>query len=822
MLELPYLNCLHASSLTAYGLFTQVNPAFLEGLESLGGRADASGRVSRATGLSTRPWPIRGGGVGDEVSETAVPSNDLLITGHENGMLQFWRLGAGGCARKIFGLFTGSLFEGDFGPDATGAKICYPHLGVGGVSSLELLLSPTCHDEATHRAGEEESEPWPPFRRVGLFDPFMDDVRAAIKAIDLVDNTLVIGGAAGQTSVWQLAPTKPTMATLDVPVAPEVPGFRWKGCPPLTLRKSQLDQSQRLPGASLFPLVVALCQPPSPITCLSVCELADFSATQKSSQPSLQASTQIGVLVGMGTAHGFALMHVKPTEGGGGGGGFVSHLLLHCSTIPSNAEALEEAAVGEGWARRRTRELKNSLRDSFRRLKRMKSGRSTMAAVATSGSSTSAPQATSGSTSSPSANRLNYSARVGLRKSVTRSASSANQGIQIRGDPLQEALSRIHADSEALTSPPLPTGCEREICDRPTATANTALVRCMAFGPPLHHRLRPPAVGSTTSSAAASIETPQLLGSFFAATAGGAAFVFALFADNVRRPSHLASRQATHIQLQHRAPIVALRLIDTKTHCPLLTSSIYLPPFCCPLLSPHHQPPPPHLMVISEEQVRLFALPSISLRQKARITAKDGFRIKAGNIIAFGQFSNEPNMGIYGIEFNCVFINNGGQAVVLSVPYLRRRDTIALLGGGDVLEINSVAFATAGSTRPKVIGAPSLGLYQTAPGQLAMFDVLLASQRSSALGTAYQAVGLTKVAKHNTPSPSSRLQHRLVKPPTNADTPNVCMDFVSTSENAGFVQSRHLCSRLLFTHSLTELHFLFYSLSSTALMCAGL
>lgn len=143
--------------------------------------------------------------------------------------------------------------------------------------------------------------------------------------------------------------------------------------------------------------------------------------------------------------------------------------------------------------------------------------------------------------------------------------------MQIRGDPLQEALSRAHADNEALTSSPLPTGCEREICDRPTATANTALVRCMAFGPPIHHRLRPPAAG-TTASAPDTIETSQLLGSFFAATAGGAAFVFALFADNVRRPSHLASRQATQIQLQHRAPIVALRLIDTKTHCPLLTS----------------------------------------------------------------------------------------------------------------------------------------------------------------------------------------------------------------------------------------------------------
>ncbi|EUB59344.1 Lethal(2) giant larvae protein [Echinococcus granulosus] len=758
LLELPYLNCLHASSLTTYGLFTQVNPAFLEGLEAIGGGADAVGPVPRATGLSTRTWPIQGGELGrrNEVSEPVVPSDDLLITGHENGTLQFWRLAAGGCARKIFCLFTGSLFEGDFGPDAVGD---------------------------THRACEEESEPWPPFRRVGLFDPFMDDVRAAIKVIHLVDSTLVVGGAAGQVSVWQLAPTKPTMATLDVPVAPEVPGFRWKGYAPLTLRRNQLDQPQRLAGASLFPMAVALCQPPSPVTCLSACELSDFSAMDKSLQPSPQPSPTIGVLVGMGTAHGFALMHISASEGG-----FASHLLLHHSTIPSNAEALEEAAVGEGWARRRTRELKNSLRDSFRRLKRMKSGRSTMTAApigpvaVTAGSSTSAQQTTSGSTVSPPANRLNHPPRVGLRKSVSRSASAANQGIQIRGDPLQEALSRVHSDNETLTSPPLPTGCEREICDRPAATANTALVRCMAFGPPLHHRLRPPAAGITASTSA-TIETSQLLGSFFAATAGGATFVFALYTDNVRRPSHLALRQATQMQLQHRAPIVALRLIDTKTHCPLLTSSVYLPQFSSPLVPSHHHPLPPHLMVISEEQVRLFSLPSISLRQKARITAKDGFRIKTGNIMAFGQLSNERNMGIYGIEFNCVFTNNGGQAVVLSVPYLRRRDTIALLGGADVLEINSIVFATAASTRPKVTAAPSLGVYQTAPGQLAIFDMVLAGQRSSALGTAYRTVGLTKVAKHSTPSPSPRLQQRLVKPSTSTDTANVITGSVPISEN---------------------------------------
>lgn len=62
--------------------------------------------------------------------------------------------------------------------------------------------------------------------------------------------------------------------------------------------------------------------------------------------------------------------------------------------------------------------------------------------------------------------------------------------------------------------------------------------------------------------------------------------------------------------------------------------------------------------------------------------------------------------------------------MILSIPHLRRRDTIALLGGTDVLEINSIVFAIPASTRPKVVGAPSLGIYQTAPGQVSFLFYL--------------------------------------------------------------------------------------------------
>ncbi|VDN15481.1 unnamed protein product [Dibothriocephalus latus] len=135
-----------------------------------------------------------------------VTSTDLLLTGHENGTVNFWRLGPGGCARKVFTLYTGSLFDGEFGPDAGGDA---------------------------RRDGDDESDPWPPFRRAGLFDPFMDDPRAAVKCIQLVENTLVVGGAAGQVTVWQFAEEKPVLKTVDVPIVQELPGFRWKGHAPL-------------------------------------------------------------------------------------------------------------------------------------------------------------------------------------------------------------------------------------------------------------------------------------------------------------------------------------------------------------------------------------------------------------------------------------------------------------------------------------------------------------------------------------------------------------------------------------------------------------
>ena len=49
---------------------------------------------------------------------------------------------------------------------------------------------------------EEDIEEWPPFRRVGEFDPYSDDPRLGIRRIDICKQTgaLLVGGTAGQVN----------------------------------------------------------------------------------------------------------------------------------------------------------------------------------------------------------------------------------------------------------------------------------------------------------------------------------------------------------------------------------------------------------------------------------------------------------------------------------------------------------------------------------------------------------------------------------------------------------------------------------------------
>jgi lethal(2) giant larvae protein len=53
---------------------------------------------------------------------------------------------------------------------------------------------------------EDGEDEWPPFRKVGHFDPFSDDPRLAVKKVSFCSKSgrLIIGGTAGQVVVLDL------------------------------------------------------------------------------------------------------------------------------------------------------------------------------------------------------------------------------------------------------------------------------------------------------------------------------------------------------------------------------------------------------------------------------------------------------------------------------------------------------------------------------------------------------------------------------------------------------------------------------------------
>lgn len=91
------------------------------GPEGRFGRANVISNSSTGGGWSNLPWPIQGGSAlikssrlsTSSLGGSALFTNDLLLTGHEDGSVGFWRLSAGGALRRIYTLHTSVLFDGD-------------------------------------------------------------------------------------------------------------------------------------------------------------------------------------------------------------------------------------------------------------------------------------------------------------------------------------------------------------------------------------------------------------------------------------------------------------------------------------------------------------------------------------------------------------------------------------------------------------------------------------------------------------------------------------------------------------------------------------
>uniref|UniRef100_A0A8C2HUK1 LLGL scribble cell polarity complex component 2 n=1 Tax=Cyprinus carpio TaxID=7962 RepID=A0A8C2HUK1_CYPCA len=496
------------------------------------------------------PWPINGG----QNLAPDPPQRDLLLTGHEDGTVRFWDA-SGVCLYPMYKLSTAGVFLTDADPN-----------------------------DNMNQGSEGE---WPPFRKVGCFDPYSDDPRLGIQKIHLCKYSgyLTVAGTAGQILVLELndEAAEQTVEATVVDLLQGQEGFRWKGQARLDVREEPVLFP---PGFQPFALVQ--CQPPAVVTAIA-----------------LHSEWK---LVAFGTSHGFGFYDYHQRN----------NILVKCTLNPSDQMALEGPLS-------RVKSIKKSLRQSFRRIRR---------------------------------------SRVSMV--VT----------------LQEINARLEA--EALQEMEL-APVQRKIEARSSDDSFTGLVRTLYF--------------ADTFVSDSSHSTPSL----WAGTNGGAVFAYVLRVPSLERRAEdpVVAHAAKEIQLMHRAPVVGLVVLDGKGA-----------PLPEPLEVAHDLARSPemhgshHLLVVSEEQFKLFTLPKVSSKSKLKLTAVDGSRVRRVGVAWFGSRTDEQ------LESSLVVLTNQGELHVISLPSIKMMVHYPCIRREDVSGIASCVFTKYGQ-----------GFYLISPSEFERFSL---------------------------------------------------------------------------------------------------
>ncbi|KAJ9577607.1 hypothetical protein L9F63_005794, partial [Diploptera punctata] len=312
MLSLPYLVSLHASAITCSQHVSGIPQELYDNIV-------AAGKRQTQDMYSDREWPISGGKVleetaeekGKETKETGKAIKEILLTGHEDGTVRFWN--AGGIAlQPLYKFGSAHLFSGD-----------------------EIAV-----EGSNGGLDEDEEDEWPPFRKVGTFDPYSDDPRLAVKKVSLCpfSGTLVVAGTAGSVIIAKMNSdsVEKEVKVVTMNIVQDRDGFVWKGHEQLTPRGGSLSLAPGFQPVSLLQL-----HPPAAVTALVL-------------------HSEWG-LVAAGTAHGLALFDYVRHKG----------VLTECTLNPKDLSGGGDAPIS------RRKSFKKSLRESFRRLRKGRSTRHT-------------------------------------------------------------------------------------------------------------------------------------------------------------------------------------------------------------------------------------------------------------------------------------------------------------------------------------------------------------------------------------------------------------------------------------------------------------
>ncbi|XP_041491899.1 LLGL scribble cell polarity complex component 2 isoform X2 [Microtus oregoni] len=176
--------------------------------------------------------------------------------------------------------------------------------------------------------------------------------------------------------------------------------------------------------------------------------------------------------------------------------------------------------------------------------------------------------------------------------------------------------------------------------------------------------------------------------SLWAGTNGGTVYAFSLRVPPAERrmDEPVRAEQAKEIQLMHRAPVVGILVLDGH--------NVPLPE---PLEVAHDLSKSPdmqgshQLLVVSEEQFKVFTLPKVSAKLKLKLTALEGSRVRRVGVAHFGSCRAED----YG-EHHLAVLTNLGDIQVVSMPLLKPQVRYSCIRREDVSGIASCVFTKYG------------------------------------------------------------------------------------------------------------------------------
>nr|CAB3263448.1 lethal(2) giant larvae protein homolog 1 [Phallusia mammillata] len=555
----PYLGSPHASAITCSAHTEDIPVAVWDKI--------MIAAKSLQAGKSNSPWPITGG---RDVNPKPNTTHDVLLTGHEDGSVKLWDV-SNVSMQPILKVQTSQVFVTD--------------------------------SDGANDDGDGFEEQFPPFRKVGEFDPYSDDPRLAIRKVAMcpTSGTLIAGGTAGQVVVFILSTDgmETQISSNLVDILEGRTDFSWKGHGQLQTKENHIVMP---PGYQIG--TVIQCQPPASITALSIC-------------------SNWG-LIGLGTGHGFALFDYLQNKS----------VLSRCTL-----EAGDHVAMEGHFSRMKS--IKMSLRQSMRRIRGSFHG--------------------------------------GGRGSVRRRASGRRRYKRDMSQKLQEANAALVDEEETASGSgwsPAATG-QRRVEARSAEDGMTGMVRCTYFATTY--------VRDTVSSSP----------TFWAGTNSGGVYVFSLHVPdyNQRQDHDVTTVVGKHIQLMHRAPVVDIAVLDgygTPVHAlhnpadgkPSNGSAIGK---TSPNAGTHHT-----LVICSEEQVKVFALPKVAAKRKFKLTALDGSLIRRAEYAKFVS-SRNPDYNEYGL----VCLTNIGEILIFGqLPSIRPQETYACIARDDAHGISTTLLTT--------------------------------------------------------------------------------------------------------------------------------